>query len=39
MNVVALGKTSRVVFTIADPQGGIQLPKVSDIITFLKDDS
>ncbi|MDA7518175.1 hypothetical protein N8529_00235 [bacterium] len=39
MNVVAHGKTSRVVFTIADPKGEIQFPKVSDIIKFLKGDS
>ena len=39
MNVVAHGKTSRVVFTIADPKGKLKLPKVSDIIKFLKGDS
>lgn len=39
MNVVAHGKTARVVFTIADPQGKLKLPKVSDIIKFLKGDS
>ena len=39
MNVVAHGKTARVVFTIADPQGKLKLPKVSDMIKFLKGDS
>lgn len=39
MNVVAHGKTSRVLFTIADPKGKLKIPKVSDIIKFLKGDS
>lgn len=39
MNVVAHGKTSRVVFTITDPKGKLKIPKVSDIIKFLKGDS
>lgn len=39
MNVVAHGKTSRVVFTIADPKGKMKFPKVKDIIKFLKGDS
>ena len=39
MNVVAYGTTSRVVFTVADPKGKLKLPKISDIIQFLKGDS
>ena len=39
MNVVAHGTTSRVVFTIADPKGKMKLPKLGDIIKFLKGDS
>lgn len=39
MNIVAHGKTSRVVFTIADPKGDMKLPKLGDIIKFLKGDS
>jgi hypothetical protein len=39
MNVVAHGKTSRVVFTIADPKGKMKFPKLGDIIKYLKGDS
>ena len=39
MNIVAHGTTSRVVFTIADPKGKMKLPKLGDIINFLKGDS
>lgn len=39
MNVVAHGSTSRVVFTVADPKGQMKLPKLGDIIQYLKGDS
>ena len=39
MNVVAHGATSRIVFTVEDPKGKVKLPKLGDIIKFLKGDS
>ena len=39
MNVVAHGTTSRVVFSIADPEGKIKFPKFSDVLKYLKGES
>ena len=36
MNVVASGKTSRVVFTVADPEGKVKLPSLKQIMDALK---
>ena len=36
MNVVANGKTSRVVFTVADPEGKVKLPSLRQIMEALK---
>lgn len=37
MNVVAHGKTSRVVFTVADKEGEVKMPDLSKIFNFLKN--
>ena len=36
MNVVAHGKTSRVVFTVADPEGKMKLPSLKQIMEALR---
>ncbi|NNM28951.1 MAG: hypothetical protein HKO57_05480 [Akkermansiaceae bacterium] len=36
MNVVAHGKTSRVVFTVADKDGTLKMPDIKKIFAFLK---
>jgi len=39
LNVVAHDKTSRLIFTIADPEGKMKFPKVSDVLKYLKGQS
>ena len=39
LNVVAHGKTARIVFSIVDPEGKATYPKFSDVLKYLKGDS
>ncbi len=39
MSVLAHGKSARLVFTIADPEGKMAFPKVSDVLKYIKGES